>query len=131
MPVECSEGLRDERPRVRVGRSFARDVAPVEFSDGRFEVIEVEYDSGYHHPGGVDFGDRQHFSVERVGPRVTDVVLHVAEAKATASQGERRLGDVRDAQVRDRTHIVDLCGAVGAQPAESLAPVIEQKIVGI
>ena len=42
--VEPGKGDREARPRLRVGRSFAGEVAGIELSDGGVEVVEVEDD---------------------------------------------------------------------------------------
>ena len=44
VPVERGVGLRDDRPRVRVGGRFAGEVAGVEFLEGGVDVVEVERD---------------------------------------------------------------------------------------
>ncbi len=42
--VERGVGLRDDRPRVRVGCRFAGEVPGVEFLEGGVDVVEVEHD---------------------------------------------------------------------------------------
>ena len=41
-PVGCGKGLRDDRPRVRVGGRFAGEVPGVELLEGGVDVVEVE-----------------------------------------------------------------------------------------
>ena len=42
--IERGVALRDDRPRVRVRRSLAREVPGVEFFEGGVDVVGVEHD---------------------------------------------------------------------------------------
>ena len=44
MTVERGVGLRDDRPRVRVGGRFAGEVSGIELLEGGVDVVEVEHD---------------------------------------------------------------------------------------
>ena len=57
VPVERGVGLRDDRPRVRVGGRFAGEVPRVELGDGGVEVVEVERDDRRDPVVGVDLDD--------------------------------------------------------------------------
>src|ERR1700757_2804328 len=109
---------------------FAGEVPGVELIDGGLEVVEVKDDPSYHQPVGVDLGNLQRFNVERVGLRVALLEPHMAEAEPIASQGERRVSDVR-AQSCDRTNVIDRCSTIVALAAESLPPVFEADVVGV
>ena len=104
VPDERLISADDDRPCVRVGRRFAGEVVGIELGDGGVEVVEVEYDSGHHHPVGVDLIDFQRFYAERIWPRVLLLESHVAEAETIASQSDRRVRDAR-AHGRDRTDV--------------------------
>ena len=68
--LSAAIGLRDDRPRVRVGGRFAGEVAGVEFLEGGVDVVEVERDSRRDPIVGVDLDDAENFDVERLGPLI-------------------------------------------------------------
>ncbi len=70
-PVERSVTPSYGRPRLRVSRSFAGEVAGVKFRKGRFEVVGVECDMGHEPPVGVNLGDAERVGVECLGPLVS------------------------------------------------------------
>src|SRR5689334_19664494 len=55
--AEPSVGVRDERPRVRVGRGFAGEVSGVELREGGVDVVHVELDVRRDPAVGVDLND--------------------------------------------------------------------------
>ena len=52
-------GLRDDRPRVRVGGRFAGEVPGVEFLEGSVDVVEVERDVRHDPLVDVDLDDAE------------------------------------------------------------------------
>ncbi len=42
--VDRGVGIRDHRPRVRIGGRFAGEVARVELGEGGVDVVEIEHD---------------------------------------------------------------------------------------
>ncbi len=57
MPIERGVGLRDDRPRVRMGGRFAGEVPGVEFLEGGVDVVGVEHDVRRDPLVGVDLDD--------------------------------------------------------------------------
>ena len=67
VPVDRGVGLRDDRPRVRVGGGFAGEVPGVEFREGGVDVVGVEHDARHDPLVGVDLDDVERLDVERLG----------------------------------------------------------------
>src|SRR5689334_18937999 len=60
VPVECGIACRGERPRLGIGRRFARKVASVELGDGGIEVSWIEHDDRRDLIDDVDLDDAKY-----------------------------------------------------------------------
>ncbi len=80
--VQRGVGLRNNRPRVRVGGRFAGEVAGVEFLEGSVDVVEVEHDDAPRSGSSVSISTtHEHLGAERVRRLV-------ASREAETSEGE-------------------------------------------
>src|SRR6516164_4056988 len=71
MPDERPGRPHDDRPRVRVGGGFAREVSGIEFANGGVEVVEVERDYRDDPLVGVDLDDAEQLAMKCLGPLVS------------------------------------------------------------
>ena len=69
--VDRGTRLHHDRPRVRVGGSFAGEVSGVELFEGSVDVVRVEHDACRDPVVGVDLEDAERLDVERIGPLVS------------------------------------------------------------
>ncbi len=95
MPVERGVGPRDDRPRVRVGGRFAREVPSVELREGGVDVVEVERDACRDPLVGVDLDDAERLGVERLGSLVAAREATTTEDEALAAGRNDGRRDVR------------------------------------
>ena len=120
-PVECGVGLRDDRPRVRVGGRFAGEVAGVEFGEGGVDVVEVERDARRDPVVGVDLDDAEHLGVERLGALVAAREADTTESEtlpAGRNDGRRYASapDVGESPACSRSRHLDRVGSRRSRP---------------
>ena len=106
VPVERGVGLRDDRPRVRVGGRFAGEVSGVELLEGGVDVVGVEHDACRDPVVGVDLDDAERLGVERLGTLVSarEAATTEGEALPAGRDDGRRLRCLAP-EVGDRLHV--------------------------
>ena len=82
VPIERRVGLRDDRPRMRMGRGFAGEVPGIELLEGGVDVVKVEHDGRDDPLVGVDLDDAEPLGADLAGRRAA------VERQAASDEGK-------------------------------------------
>ena len=91
MPVERCGGVRDGRPRLRLGGRLTGEIPSLKFFKGSVDVVEVEQEARRDPVVFIDLDDAEHFTVERLRSVISAREAESGEDKAlTTGCDDRR-----------------------------------------